>query len=315
MNASLTDLLRRAADLADAGRGTIGCLVIKARGSTPQSAGALMIVDDAAGTRGTIGGGCVEAEVRQRAMGLLTARCSGVMRFKLDGDYGWDDGLICGGTLEVAIGPLPEPGVLRDIAADVDARRTTALSMTVDTDDGRATYRLELPPRDRLYIAGVGHVGQAVARLAMNLDFDVTIFDDRVDLLERYAPDGAAKRPGDIAGELANAPVEDDTYCLVVTRGHNHDERALAAVVERGARYVGMIGSRRKVKLIFDDLAATGVSRETLAAVAAPVGEDIGAVSVEEIAVSIAAQLVRVRRATSRPAVTGPHAVAPLAVR
>ena len=87
---------------------TVLCLVFRARGSTPQSAGALMVVDDAAQTYGTIGGGCVEAEVRRRAFELLGRGESGVMSFKLDHDYGWDDGLICGGTLELAVGPLAD---------------------------------------------------------------------------------------------------------------------------------------------------------------------------------------------------------------
>jgi xanthine dehydrogenase accessory factor len=83
-----------------------------------------------------------------------------------------------------------------------------------------------------------------------------------------------------------------NTYCLIVTRGHNHDEQALYALAERGARYVGMIGSKRKIKLIFDDLLHEGVPAEALAKVYAPVGIDIGSQTVPEIAVSILAELV-----------------------
>jgi xanthine dehydrogenase accessory factor len=300
------DLLKLAVDRQQRGRRLAACLVVGARGSTPQSAGALMLVDDAAGTHGTIGGGCVEAEVRQRALPIATRGGSGLMSFKLDHDYGWDDGLICGGTLDLAVAPLPESEQLVRIVDDVAARRATSLDLRVDTDDGPTVYRLHLPPRQRLYIAGAGHVGQAVARLALGLDFEVTVFDDRADLMERYLPAGATRRVGDIAKELAAAPVDGHTFCLVVTRGHRHDEQALAAVVGRGAAYVGMIGSRRKVKLTFDDLQARGVSAADLECVRAPVGLAIGAVTVEEIAISIVAQLVEERRDLRVKTVEGP---------
>jgi len=309
MNVPVPEILRHAASLQEKQRPVVACLVVGARGSTPQSAGALMIVDDTLATLGTIGGGCVEAEVRRRAHGLLSDGTSGVMQFKLDHDHGWDDGMICGGTLQIAIGPLPDAATLRGIADDVDAREATSLAVTVDADEGPVVYRLQLPPRERLYVAGVGHIGQAAARLAQRLEFEVTIFDDRSELLERYTPDGVTPQSGDVAEQLAAAPIDGDTYCLVVTRGHRHDGQALAAVVGRGARYVGMIGSRRKVKLIFDELVAAGVSREDLDRVLAPVGVDIGAVSVEEIAISIAAQLVQQRGARRSQAVTGPLSV------
>jgi xanthine dehydrogenase accessory factor len=306
MDHRVVHLLERALAERRAGRAVAACLVVTARGSTPQSAGALMLVDEAAGTWGTIGGGCVEAEVRRRAMELLGRGEASVERFKLDHDYGWDDGLICGGTLSLAIAPMPEATELESILAEVRARHRTSLSLTVQTDTGPARYALDLPPRERLYIAGAGHIGQAVAELAARLDFDATVFDDRHDLLERCREAGAAVVAGDMEQELAAAPIDGGTYCLIVTRGHRHDARALHAVIGRGARYVGMIGSRRKVKLIFDELAERGVPPESLAQVHAPVGLDIGAVSVEEIALSIAAQLVQVHRSTAKAAVDGP---------
>lgn len=262
-----------------------------------------MLVDDAAMSFGTIGGGCVEAEVRRRAFELLGAGRSGALRFRLNHDYGWDDGLICGGTLEVVVARGPAATDLERVLADLAGRRTTHLDLAVESRGNRATFRLHLPARERLYIAGAGHVGQAVARLGVALEFDVQVFDDRTDLLEGALPTGAAGTAGPIAERLREAEVDGRTYCLVVTRGHRHDEQALAAVVGRGAAYIGMIGSRRKVKLIKDDLLAMGVPGEDLAAVHAPVGLDIGAVSVEEIAVSIAAQLVQVRRRTGTRAV------------
>jgi xanthine dehydrogenase accessory factor len=286
------------------------CLVVRARGSTPQAAGALMLVDECGNTFGTIGGGCVEAEVRRRAMELMQDGRSGLLTFKLNHDYGWDDGLICGGTIEVAVAPLPDAGSITRAIDACAARRRHALSFAIDSAEGVARYELAILPRPRLLIAGAGHVGQAVARLALDLEFEVTLFDDRADLLQKLAPPGCATVTGDIAENLRAAPLDDETFCLIVTRGHRHDEQALAAVVGRGATYVGMIGSRRKVKLIFDDLVERGVSPEHLREVCAPVGLDIGAVSVNEIAVSIAAQLVEVRRSSGTRAVSGPFPVA-----
>ncbi len=315
MNEPLLNLLRRAAAIGREGRRCVFCLVVGSRGSTPQEPGALMLVDDAAMTFGPLGGGGVEAEVRREAFAMLGRGVGGPLRFKRNHDYGWDDGLSCGGTLEVVVAPPPPPGALERVVAHMTERAGTGLDLVVpagaappDGDrmsrpgepgaaSGETVYRLRIPARDRLYIAGAGHVGQAVARLALALEFEVRVFDDRADLMERALPGGAIPVVGEIAERLRGAPIDAATYCLVVTRGHKHDEQALGAVVGRGAAYVGMIGSRRKVKLIFDDLVAMGVSPEALATVRAPVGLDVGAVTVEEIAVSIAAELVRVRRA------------------
>lgn len=331
MNEPLLTLLRRAAAIGREGRRCVLCLVVGSRGSTPQEPGALMLVDDAAMCFGTIGGGCVEAQVRRDAFDVLSRDAAGPLRFKLNHDYGWDDGLICGGTLEVIVAPPPPPDRLARVIADIEGRIETGLDLTIDsnpTDAAKnasehtpehatrlttapATYRLRIPPRDRLYIAGAGHVGQAVARLALALEFEVHVFDDRADLMAQTLPSDATPVAGEIADRLAKAPIDASTYCLIVTRGHRHDEQALKAVVDRGAAYVGMIGSRRKVKLIFDDLTAMGVPRAALATVHAPVGLDIGGVTVEEIAVSIAAELVQVRRRANQSAVVrvaGPDA-------
>jgi xanthine dehydrogenase accessory factor len=303
MNLPVPSLLRHAATLQREGRRVYSCLVVNARGSTPQSAGALMLVDDAGEILGTIGGGCVEAEVRRRAFELLLSAGSDLCRFTLNHDYGWDDGLICGGAIELAISPAPIPDDIDAALAAVAERRRASLTFTIAAESAAGSYTLHLPPRERLYIAGAGHVAQSLARIALALEFDVTAFDDRADLMDKLLPPGVTKVAGDIAENLAAAPIDEDTYCVVVTRGHKHDEQALASVIARGARYVGMIGSRRKVKLIFDDLRARGVPDEALAIVHAPIGLPIGAVSVEEIGVSIAAQLVQVRRERRVPVV------------
>jgi xanthine dehydrogenase accessory factor len=155
---------------------------------------------------------------------------------------------------------------------------------------------LPLLPRVRLVIVGGGHVGQAVARLAAEVDFDIWVVDDRESIVsaERF-PTAEKRLSGDIETTLQNLDVTPSTYCLVVTRGHQHDERALFHLADRGAGYVGMIGSRRKIKMIFADLEAAGISRAALDKVHAPVGLDIGSQTVSEIAISIVAELVAKR--------------------
>ncbi len=313
------------------------CTVVGSYGSTPQAAGASLLLHENMSTEGTLGGGCVEAEVRKQAFQLLQRGESGLLTFKLDHDYGWDDGLICGGTMRVAVMSVhsaEESRPFEAAAADIENGRPACLPIRVRQLEGSAApepalpdknqapagaapmpaemleYRLCIEAPARLLIAGAGHVGAELARLAAHLDFDVTIIDDRADLMgpDRLPP---PVRPvvGDIEQTLRGQQIDANTFVVIVTRGHNHDEKALDAVINSPARYIGMIGSRRKVKLIFDDLAALGVAAEKLQRVHAPIGLAIGAVTVPEIAVSILAQLIEVRRSEKPTRVEGPFPV------
>jgi len=153
-----------------------------------------------------------------------------------------------------------------------------------------------IQPLHTLLIAGAGHVGQAVAKMGKFLNFEVAVIDDRPDFASRERfPDADKIMVQDIAQALCEFPIDPLTYIVIVTRGHQHDEEALYNVIDSSARYIGMIGSRRKVKLIFEDLIERGVSKEKLQQVYSPIGLDINSKTVPEIAVSIAAQLVQVR--------------------
>lgn len=284
-----------------AGRRCVLCCVVATKGSTPQAAGAALLLREDASTLGTLGGGCVEAEVVRRAFAMLGCARGELLEFVLDHDYGWDDGLICGGSMQVACTPLAAGGSVVPFreALEASARREPAAFplMVVDAEGRRLAFRvaLEVPPR--LLIAGAGHVGQALARLAVGLDFEVSVFDDRAEFTaaERFPP-GVRLITRDIAAALRAEPIDAETYVVIVTRGHQHDFQALEAVVERGAGYVGMIGSRRKIRMIHEELAARGVAPDQLERVHSPVGLEIHAVTVPEIAVSIAAQLIEHRR-------------------
>jgi xanthine dehydrogenase accessory factor len=315
----------------------------------------MMLVRPDGSQAGTLGGGCVEAEVKRRALSVLQDRGAEVARFQLDHDYGWDDGLICGGRMQILIESIDPArdqreavaayftalvesveagcGVTEAVVFDSEASGFPAAGSLLLDESGRALARLRLDdsavaslgqhlrplanrplayvqrgvsylpalPRCRLVIVGGGHVGQAVHEMAAQLDFDVWVIDDRQDVVsaERF-PFAQQRICGPIENVLSDLSIDGDTYCLIVTRGHNHDEQALYHLVNRGARYVGMIGSRRKIKMIFDDLLEQGIEREALERVYAPLGIDIGSQTVPEIAVSICAELVSHRNCEGR---------------
>jgi xanthine dehydrogenase accessory factor len=324
-----------------AGRPVAWCRLVETRGSTPQKAGAAMLVYENGSQAGTLGGGCVEAEVKRRSLGLLAENRPEVCTFNLDSDYGWDDGLICGGRMKIAVEPIKPgapaayyerlaelieagQGCTEAIVFDEEASGLAAPSSYLfDAGDqlllsqrgatetaavqaqlrplatrprpyaARGIAYMPVLPRCRLVIVGGGHVGKAVADLAVDLEFDVWIVDDRAEYVaEERFPRVERRVSGEIERVLPDLEITRDTYCLIVTRGHNHDQEALFHLVNRGARYVGLIGSRRKIKLIFENLANAGVSAEALARVYAPLGIDIGSQTVPEIAVSICAELV-----------------------
>lgn len=294
------------------------------------------------GMAGTLGGGCLEAESRRRALAALDTAEPEVFDLKLDDVKGWDDGLICGGSVRVLVNPKAaanaevyrqalaakeqqERGVLVTIVGDADLKIGEAVWVPeknmeteplLDGGEGNPRERIlseqsgqwrthgtELylepvlgPPR--LVVAGGGHIGQSVGELGSRLGFEVTVIDDRPAYADaqRHA---LVKQTicGDIAAELAALEIGPQTYVLIVTRGHRHDGSVLAACVKSDAAYIGMIGSRRKSALIRRTLLEEGhATRAEIERVVSPIGVDIGAQSVEEIAVSIAAELVAVRR-------------------
>ena len=310
-----------------------------------------MIVTSDGGQVGTLGGGCVEAEVKQRAIRLLGRKAVERHEFVLDHDYAWADGLICGGKMVILAESLLGDDqslnyystLLKTIADGhghteaivVDAGRAgvplgtrtlfnehgnavgqfrdndgeVAILGTPDGIVGRPRPAIRngvvfLPtlPRIRLIIIGAGHVGQAVAELAAKADFEVVVADDRRQYAnaERF-PTAARLIVGPLDEVLPSLPVNENTYALIVTRGHGHDQEALFHLVSTVATYVGLIGSRRKIHMIFDALREQGVSTESLARVAAPIGLDIGSESVPEIAISIVAELIAVRNLGKKP--------------
>ncbi len=299
----------------DAGRRAALCVIVATRGSTPQPAGSMVCIDEAAGLTGTLGGGCVEADVRRRAHQLLATGESALVTFALDDDFGYDDGMICGGQMDVAISVMSADSEIEPLGTavtDLSSGRPAIVPMRVATDNGRVDYRVNIEAAPTLVIAGAGHIGRVLGRIMVPLGFNVHVVDDRADYAnsDRFP---VPMRPivGDIASTLGEFPTNASTYFVIVTRGHKHDEKALEAIVDSGSKYIGMIGSRRKIKVIYDDLRHRGVTDQQLSRVHAPIGLGINAVTTEEIAISIAAELIATRRADHRKVVEGPFSAIP----
>lgn len=237
--------------------------LIERRGSTPANVAAKMLVRLDGTTVGTIGGGCVEAEVFAAAQEVIEDEKPRLVSFRLTEKQRVESGLICGGVMDVFIEP---------IVAD-----------------------------PTVYIFGAGHVAVPLAKLARVAGFDVVVIDDR-DLFANLQRFPEAKQIIVAPFEKALQQVEpnDSSYLVIVTRGHLHDERVLEWACGTRARYVGMIGSRAKVATIFRRLKKRGIPAKALERVHSPIGLDIGAETPEEIAVSIVAELVQARRGGGR---------------
>ena len=229
--------------------------IVAAHGSTPQRVGAKMLVYPDGRTVGTIGGGCYENDAFWKAREAITQRRPMNVKYELNDDFAQETGLVCGGQMEVFIEPV-------EASPDV-------------------------------YVFGAGHVGYFVAKLAHEVGFRVHVIDDREKFAssERFG-EGIDVIVDDIPQWIAAHTLPPTAYAVIVTRGHTHDLDALRALTAAPLRYLGLIGSKAKVRRIFDALVEEGTPHKSLEAVHAPIGLDIGAITPQEIAVSIVAELI-----------------------
>ena len=253
------DIYEEIVQLRREGRRGALATIINVQGSIPSFETAKMLVRDDGTIAGTIGGGCVEAEVWQAAKEVMEQEKPRSLTFNLNNNPKYDSGLVCGGTLEVYIEPVL--------------------------------------PVATLYIFGAGHVALSLYKVARMAGFDVIVVDDR----EAYAnrerfPEAKDVYADDFDRVLNQLSPNESSYLVITTRGHRDDMRVLRWAVETSARYIGMIGSQRKVIAIYKELEREGISREKLERIYAPMGIDIGAITPEEIAVSVAAELIAIRR-------------------
>ena len=257
------DIYEEIVKLRQQGRRGAVATIVSVRGSIPSFKTAKMLVRDDGSIYGTIGGGCVEADVWQAAREVMEAEKPRTLTFNLNQDPKYDTGLVCGGTLDIFIEPVLPPALL--------------------------------------YIFGAGHVAVNLYKVAQNAGFDVTVIDDR----EAYAnrerfPAAQEVIAEDFEQAMARLKPSESSYVVIVTRGHRDDMRCLRWAVQTPARYIGMIGSKRKTIAIYKELQKEGLPSELFKRVHAPVGLDIGAVTPEEIAVAITAELIAIRRHAER---------------
>ena len=257
------DLYEEIVTLRKEGRRGAVATIVNVRGSIPAFKTAKMLVRDDGSIVGTIGGGCVEADVWQAAREVMESERPRTLTFDLNNDPKYDTGLVCGGTLEVFVEPV-------------------------------------LPPA-KLYIFGAGHIAASLCKVARMAGFDVTVVDDRDAYANRERfPEAEQVIAEDFDKATARLTPSELSYIVIVTRGHRDDMRVLRWAVQTPARYVGMIGSKRKTITIFKELQKEGIPAQLFDRVHAPVGLDIGAITPEEIAVSITAELIAKRRNVER---------------
>jgi xanthine dehydrogenase accessory factor len=253
------DIYEQIVELRRQGRRGAVATITNVRGSIPSFHTAKMLVRDDGSIAGTIGGGCVEAEVWQAAREVMEEEKPRTLTFNLNNNPKYDTGLVCGGTLEIFIEPVLPPALL--------------------------------------YIFGAGHVAYNLYKVATIAGFDVVVVDDRAAYANRERfPDAREVIAEDFEAVTARLDPPETSHIVIVTRGHRDDMRVLRWAVNTRARYVGMIGSRRKTISIYKELEKEGIPAEKLANVHAPVGLEIGAVTPEEIAVAIVAEMIAVRR-------------------
>jgi xanthine dehydrogenase accessory factor len=233
--------------------------IVEVRGSIPSYESAKMLVREDGSIVGTIGGGCVEAEVWNAARDVMQSEQPRRLTFNLGQDAAYDNGLICGGQLDIFVEPV-----------------------------------LPIP---HAFIFGGGHISKSLSRVATLAGFATVVVDNRESFAntERF-PEAVAVHAAEYEEVFPQLAINDTSYVIIVTRGHRDDMRVLKLALATPARYLAMIGSKRKVLNVIRELEKEGMEHAAFERIHAPMGLDIGAISPEEIAISVAAEMIAVRR-------------------
>ena len=263
MSEKKTDLYEEVVRLRRLGEPAAMATIIRRTGSTPRKDAAKMLIRQDGTSMGSIGGGCVEAQVWETAFEVIKTSRAQILEYQMTDDDLEEDGLVCGGQVEIFVEPI----------------------LT----------------RPQLVVLGAGHVGQAIAQIAARIDFRVTVIDDRDKFVSEERFPTAERRmvqPYDQSLDHLSLPA--DSFILIVTRGHRHDQQALETALNQQVAYTGLIGSRRKIKLLVDHLLEQGYPPEHFRNLYAPIGLEIGSETPREIAVSVAAELIALRKGEHR---------------
>ena len=255
----MSDVFEEIVKIKNEGRKAALATIIATKGSTPREMGAKMLIREDGSISGTIGGGCLEAEVWQQAVEVMKTERPRSVHMDLSGREAEESGMICGGVMDLYIEPvIPSPVV---------------------------------------YFFGGGHISLFVSKLSVMVGFKVVIIDDRQQFAnkERF-PEAEQVIAEEFPFVFEKLPVNRASYLVIVTRGHAYDQEVLQWALTTEAKYIGMIGSRKKIQTIYANLKEKGVGAERLKRVHTPIGLPIGALTPEEIAVSIIAEMIHVRR-------------------
>jgi xanthine dehydrogenase accessory factor len=322
-------------------------------GSAPRAVGAKYLIKEDGSSLGSIGGGCVEAEVWQEAQKVMEKKEGGILHFDLTSEQLAEGGLVCGGNIDIFFEPLREDFLnIYEEAARIRQKGGSAILATLvlvaghflkgegskvlirtsgekvgsllggaewerkALSEGKEALR-EKKPRilvfsyegrrmevllepvfcePTVHIFGGGHVSEQIAPLAKNVHFKVVVIDDRETFANRKRfPEADEIIVSEFEKCFDRLNIDESSYIVIVTRGHLYDGIVLEQAVESKARYIGMIGSRNKIQTLYQSLARKGIVKETLGRVHAPIGIDINSETPEEIAVSIVAELIKVR--------------------
>jgi xanthine dehydrogenase accessory factor len=253
------DLFEEVVRLRKLGQKCALATIVGVNGSIPSYESARILVREDGSMIGTIGGGCVEAEVWNAARDVIASERPKRLSFTLGQDAAYDNGLICGGQLEVFVEPVV--------------------------------------PQPRAFIFGAGHISKSLSKIADIAGFEPVIIDDRESFASRERfPEASAIHAAEYEEVFPKLDVTTSSYLIIVTRGHRDDMRVLRWAVTTPARYIAMIGSKRKVIAVVKELEKEGIAREAFERVSAPMGLAIGAITPEEIAVSVVAEMIAIRR-------------------
>jgi xanthine dehydrogenase accessory factor len=318
----------------DQGKRGVLATIVRRVGATPRDAGAKIFIEEGGKLFGTIGGGCVEAEAWQEAQTILQSGTPKLFHYAMDGRQVEDEGMICGGSLDIfmeqvlarykklyeAIQSAEKRGqrglVVTRLEGSLYAKTfinatgemigdeldlATITELTDKMNDKKPSLSNGLiiepvMPSSVVYIYGAGHISQSISKIAKMVGFYVIVIDDRRDFAndERF-PEADEIIVDDFDFLSQHLPGDGEPYTVIVTRGHKHDAIVLEEVLKVPHRYIGMIGSKRKVHIIYEAMKTKGVNEGLLAQVHAPIGIHINAETPEEIALSIVSELVKVR--------------------
>jgi xanthine dehydrogenase accessory factor len=255
----MDDIYEAIAGLRRRGEKAVLATIVSTRGSAPRKEGAKMLVHANGQIVGTVGGGSLEHQVYKEALKLIEGNASKLAHFELTNEDASREGMICGGIVDVFIEPI------------------TSLPV--------------------LFIFGGGHISLSLTRIGKMVDFRVVVIDDRPEFAnaERF-PEADETIAEEMTSVIQRLDINNSSYIVIVTRGHQNDTQALEWAVTTPAAYVGMIGSKRKIHTIFSYLKTKGITQEQLDRVHSPIGLPIGAQTPEEIAVSIMAEIIQAHR-------------------